>query len=103
MVNHLSFDLNTPAAVDIVPTPGPGLRLVIIKIEFTADALALVSIHEGADGTGKRFFYGNVGVGGGAILEFDENNEQALASNTPLKITATAGNLRGVTYYKLAA
>lgn len=84
------------SAADILAA-ATGTRYVIHKIELTVTAAAAVKVHEGADATTSRLFYGDLAANGGFVMEWPGG--RVLATNTALKLTTDAGNTHGTVHY----
>jgi len=96
----------TGAATDtqVIAAPGAGKVLKILRLEFTVSAAATVSFSDGNDAVGTRIIYGDFAANGG-VIERAEGPPAArsyvavLTPNTALKVTNSAGNVKGVVEY----
>lgn len=76
----------------------------ILRLHFTTSAAATVAFSDGADATASRIVYGDFAANGGMAL--DSYGQQPnmypvalLTKGNALKVTTSAGNLKGVVEY----
>ena len=90
---------------DIIAAPTNGTAIRVLRIHFTVSAAATVSVTNGADGATTRLIYGDFAANGGFAgdpVAFGSGNVMPFAvcsGNTALKITNSAGNLKGCVEY----
>lgn len=88
----------------IVAAPSTG-QIRVIRIHLTvASAAATVSVFGGTDAAGTRYIYGDFAVGGGIVLDSYGSRSEVrpvaiLPEAAALKITNSAGNVKGVVEY----
>jgi hypothetical protein len=90
---------------ELVPAVA-GKSIFVLGVNFTVSADATVSLSDGADGATTRLLYGDYAANSGVFAGGDsgaggEGKPLAILTvATALKITNSAGNLKGVVTYR---
>lgn len=91
----------------IVAAPAAGLAIRIIRIHLTvASAAATVSVFGDTDVAATRYVYGDFAIGGWVVLDSYGSRSEIrpvaiLPAAKALKITNSAGNVKGVVEYDI--
>lgn len=88
----------------VAATAGKAIR--ILRLMFTTSAAATISFTDGADAAGTRIIYGDFAANGGGVWEAQGNLPDLfpVATGTvgsALKVTSSAGNIKGSIEYVL--
>jgi len=83
-----------------------GKQIRILRLMFTTSAAATISFTDGADAAGTRIIFGDFGANGGGVWEAQGALPEpypvaTLTASTALKVTTSAGNLKGSVEYVL--
>lgn len=84
-----------------------GKTIKILRLQFTTSAAATVAFSDGADAAATRIIYGDFPATGGVIdgavsTEPSRKYVAILTKATALKVTTSAGNLKGVVEYDVS-